>query len=129
MFINSRVLFGARPHHTLAELSDATRSDDQATRVCAMQALINLARRQPSARAPAVEVFRSSLATEWDPYTAIHAVRGLNAFGDPAEARAGWLSLLRHPKAEMVAVAALSVPADFFAELMEILGRRSELQM
>ncbi|MEO6005680.1 MAG: HEAT repeat domain-containing protein [Opitutus sp.] len=129
MFINSRTVFDAKLRRTLAELSNATRSNVQATRVSAMQELITLARQQPSARPAAVEIFRASLPAEWDPYTAVHAVRGLDTFASPEEARVGWLGLLHHPNADMVAVAALLVRADFFGELVEILQQRPELQI
>jgi hypothetical protein len=114
-------------NHDLAQIQKDLQSDRQGTRCLAMQTLLSWAKKDSQIHPIALQMFRDSLATEEDPWTANRAISGIEHIVGPDQSRAIRFALLAHPRPELVAGIVLGIEDPSYADvLINVLSRRPE---
>ena len=113
----------------LDEIKANAISGDADARTRAMQALLDLARRDPNSHQEAISIFKGALDHERSPWAAISAAQGIAHILGPAEGRRAWQQLLDHPRGEFATIAASLVDASMSDGLLKSLNERHEPQV
>jgi len=119
-----------RPEFKLEEIKHDLRSDTLRVRQMAMLSLLRGAKEDLSIQSDALQIFRTMLDFEQDPWTVTQATVGIEMIAGPSEGRHAWLTLLHHPNAQIVAHAASTLTDPAYSSiLMEILEQRPDISI
>ena len=102
-------------------------SPDPERRGRAMQALASRVKTDASCHAEALPIFHATILHETDPWALLSAAHGLETILGADRAYLAWLSLLNHPKANIVAAAVRAVTdRRYVLPLIDVLHQRTE---
>lgn len=102
----------------LRQIKVDLRSDTLREKQAAMQHLMFQAKEDSRISADALDLFRSILEVETDPWTLAQAAAGITMLAGPIEGRNAWLRLLHHPLSNVVGHAASNLTDPYFGPIL-----------
>ena len=119
------------PFATCAQVRAALQSKDAAQRGHALQALIQLAQRDPSIQTEALQIYRKVLAGPAEAWTTVNAIRGLDALLGADQSYSAWQALLAddRPDAQIAMVVWSITDPRLVPRLLELLERRTAVRV